>query len=85
MPKGAQLTVEANAYDVANIVADIMRKANIKPDTAVTEARTKIRDGMQAVKDYKGVTGTVTMKPDGDATFPATVVIAKNRRRETYK
>ncbi len=83
--KPARLTLEANAYDVVMIISDIMRKANITPDTSLQEARTKIRDGFQNLKDYKGLSGTITMQPTGDATWPATVVIARNGAWETMK
>ncbi|MDP2936504.1 MAG: ABC transporter substrate-binding protein, partial [Dehalococcoidia bacterium] len=83
--KPARLTLEANAYDVVMIVADIMRKANISPETSLQEARTKIRDGFQNLKDYKGISGTINMQPSGDATWPATVVIARNGAWEVVR
>ncbi|MDP2728826.1 MAG: ABC transporter substrate-binding protein, partial [Dehalococcoidia bacterium] len=83
--KPARLTLEANDYDVMMILADIMRKANITPNTPLQEARTKIRDGFQNLKDYKGISGTINMQPSGDATWPATVVIARNGAWEVLK
>ncbi len=83
--KPALLTLEANTYDVMLILGDIMRKANITPETPLQEARTKIRDGLAAVKDYKGVSGNITMQPNGDASIPATVLIARNGAWQVVK
>ncbi|MDO8689484.1 MAG: ABC transporter substrate-binding protein [Dehalococcoidia bacterium] len=83
--KPATLTLEANDYDVVMILADIMRKANILPETPLTDARTKIRDGLAAVKGYNGLSGVINMGANGDATWPATIVIAKNGKWEVVK
>ena len=80
----ARLAV-ANDYDVVMILADIMRKANITPETPLQEARILIRDGLAAVKDYKGVSGTITMQPNGDASIPATVLIARSGAWQVVK
>ena len=75
--KPARLSLEANDYDVVMILADIMRKANITPETPLLDARTKIRDGMAAVKGYNGLSGTINMGANGDATWPAVIVKAQ--------
>lgn len=83
--KPALLTQEADDYDVVMILADIMRKANVTPDTPLQSARPAIRDGLAAVKDYKGISGNITMQPSGDATWPPVVVIAHNGTWQTVK
>ncbi|MDP2659965.1 MAG: ABC transporter substrate-binding protein [Dehalococcoidia bacterium] len=85
VPKPARVTVEGNGYDVILILADIMRKAGIKSDTAPKDARAKIRDGFASLKDYKGISGTITMKPNGDATTLPTVMTARNGAWEVVK
>jgi len=61
------------------IFADIMRKAGIKADTPVQEARQKILDGMVNLKDYKAISGAYTMLPSGDVQrAPAPPFIAEN-------
>ncbi|MDP2937366.1 MAG: ABC transporter substrate-binding protein [Dehalococcoidia bacterium] len=85
VPKPARVTVEGNAYDVVSIIGDIMRKAGIKADTSVQDARPKIRDGFANLKDYKGISGNITMKPNGDATTLPTVMIARNGAWEVMK
>lgn len=85
VPKPARVTVEGNAYDVVTIMGEVMRKAGIKADTPLTEARTKVRDGFANLKDYKGISGNITMKPNGDATTLPTVMIARNGAWEVVK
>ena len=85
VPKPARVTVEGNGYDVVLILADIMRKAGIKSDTAPKDARTRIRDGFAGLKDYKGISGNITMKPNGDATTLPTVMTARNGAWEVVK
>ncbi len=46
-------------------------------DALGPEARTKIRDGMQGLKDYKGLVGTISMSASGDATWNPLPGIAK--------
>ncbi|MDO8690055.1 MAG: ABC transporter substrate-binding protein [Dehalococcoidia bacterium] len=85
VPKPARVTVEGNGYDVVLILADVMRKAGVKSDTAPKDARTKIRDGFAILKDYKGISGNITMKPNGDAITLPTVMIARNGAWEVVK
>lgn len=75
--KPVAVTVEAHHYDTIQALADIMRKAGIKPDTPLQEARTKIRDGMQALKDYKGLVGAISINADGDANWKPLPAIAQ--------
>ncbi len=85
VPKPARPTVEGNAYDVVTIIGEVMRKAGIKADTPLQEARTKIRDGFASVKDYKGITGNITMKPNGDAVTLPTIMLARNGAWQVVK
>ncbi len=86
IPKPAQLTHEANSYDVVIMLADILRKANITAETPLQDARTKIRDGFAKLGPYTGLSGTTKgMQPNGDALFVPIPVIAKNGRWEVYK
>ena len=56
----------ATWYDTAMITADIARKAGITADTPLEEARTKIRDGWAALKDYPGMSGRTSIDEDGE-------------------
>ncbi len=64
--KDTPATLELHIYDTIMAVADIMRKANITADMPLQEARTKIRDGFQNLKNYKGVRHTISITPTGD-------------------
>lgn len=64
--KGTPMTLEIHIYDTMMAVADIMRKANLTADTPLQEARTKIRDGFQNLKNFKGVKHTFSIIPTGD-------------------
>ena len=56
----------AFAYDAVNIVAEaIKRGGNINIG---------IKEGILSIKDYDGVTGKITVEPNGDAKFPVRIV-----------
>ncbi|MDP2937352.1 MAG: ABC transporter substrate-binding protein [Dehalococcoidia bacterium] len=63
------LAYEPQTYDTVMAMADIMRKAAITPNTAVKDARTKIRDGFQNLKDYPGLVGSISVLPTGETTW----------------
>ncbi|MDP2936506.1 MAG: ABC transporter substrate-binding protein [Dehalococcoidia bacterium] len=68
-PPPAHISTEGIYYDTVSIIAEIMRKAGIKPDSPLQEARDKIRDGMISLKDYQGLSGKITIDPSsGEAT-----------------
>ena len=56
----------ATWYDTAMITVDIARKAGITADTPLDEARTKIRDGWAALKDYPGMSGRTSIDEEGE-------------------
>ncbi len=64
--KDTPTTLEIHIYDTMMAVADIMRKANVTADMPLQEARTKIRDGFQNLKNYKGVRHTISITSTGD-------------------
>jgi branched-chain amino acid transport system substrate-binding protein len=60
------ITVEASAYDLPYVLKKILTEAKITPATALDEARTKIQQGLAALKDYDGMTGRLTIDKDGE-------------------
>ena len=83
VPKPLNVANNPVAYDPLLLYADIMRKANITPQTPVQEARTMIRDGLRAMKNYQGV-GALwkDFKPSGDVNvdiFP--LILDKDKGR----
>jgi branched-chain amino acid transport system substrate-binding protein len=69
----------ALAYDAAGILADSLKRAGAPADgNYASEAyRAKLRDAIAATKDYKGVTGTITIGPDRNAIKPAAILQIK--------
>lgn len=80
-----QLSLEPATYDVLMILADIMRKNNITPETNLQQARTTIRDAFGKVKDWKGVFGTVSVGQDGETHWQAYPHVAKNGKWQLIK
>ena len=58
---------DAGAYESVYLLADAMRAGKIDAKTEVVEARTKIRDYMAKVKDFKGLGNTLYINAEGDA------------------
>ena len=55
----------AQAYDTANIVFSIMKKANISDCSE--ESRERIQSGLSKVRNYEGVAGTLSFDNEGNA------------------
>jgi len=74
----------ALGYDATYILADAMKAAGAPADGDYTSAdyRAKLRDAIAATKDYKGVTGTITIGRDRNAIKPAVILQIHN---EKYK
>jgi len=68
-PPPTHISTEGTYYDTVQILADIMRKAGITPNTPLQEARDKIRAGMENLKGYQGLSGKIDINPQtGEAT-----------------
>lgn len=66
------------AYDAVMATAEVMRKANIAPDTDLQKAREAIRDGLQNLRGFKGLARDISMQPNGDITLNTMAFVAKN-------
>ncbi|RKX93354.1 MAG: branched-chain amino acid ABC transporter substrate-binding protein, partial [Spirochaetes bacterium] len=64
--------VGALTYDALNIVLTAIQAAGLTGDLEAD--RTAIKDEIAGLKDYKGITGTMTFTPDGDPIKDAVVV-----------
>jgi branched-chain amino acid transport system substrate-binding protein len=62
----------ALAYDAANLLYDAMKRAK-----SLTSA--DIRDAIASTKDFKGVTGTITIDADRNAQKPAVIISIVDR------
>jgi ABC-type branched-subunit amino acid transport system substrate-binding protein len=83
IPKPINVANAPIAYDAVMLYTKIMREAQITPSTPVKEARTKIRDGLRAMKNYQGA-GMLykEFKPDGDVVLDMLpLVLDKSKSR----
>lgn len=86
IPKPVYAAVEPQLYDAMMAVADIMRKAGVNGDTPLQQARDAVRNGLEDLKDYKGIVRTYTMDKNlHDAAGAVYPVVAKNGRWELIK
>ena len=67
----------ALAYDAANILADSLKRAG------GTNAQ-KLRDAIASTKDFKGVTGSITINDDRNAVKPA-VILSLDPESKSFK
>lgn len=66
-PKPRIIVTEALYYDAAMMVFEMIRRAGVKADTPLQEARKKIADGMNGMKEWQGISGKWSMQPTGQA------------------
>ena len=52
--------LEAQAYDSANMIIDLIRNQGI-------ESRYELKEGLYGIKDYPGVSGATSFNPSGDS------------------
>lgn len=67
----------SNAYDALHLEVTAIRKCGDDTDC--------IRDEIHKIKDYKGVSGTITIDENGVAQKPTVFKIVKNSKFELYK
>ncbi|MDP2936821.1 MAG: ABC transporter substrate-binding protein [Dehalococcoidia bacterium] len=85
IPKPVYASVDPQMYDAIMYGAKVMREGKVTGDTPFQQVRVLLRDGYNAMKDYKGIVRTYTMNQDGDAVGPVYPVVAKNGRWELIK
>ena len=61
IPKPLYAATEPQMYDAFMVSAKIMREAKVTGDTPIQQVRDAIRNGLEEMKDYKGITRTYTM------------------------
>jgi branched-chain amino acid transport system substrate-binding protein len=69
----------ALAYDAVGVLVDAMKRAGAPADGDYSSQayRAKVRDMIAATKDYKGVTGDITIDSERNAVKPAVVLQIK--------
>jgi len=69
-------SLAALGYDSIGVLVDAMKRVGAPADGNYSSLayRTKLRDAIAATKDYKGITGTISIGPDRNAVKPAMVL-----------
>jgi branched-chain amino acid transport system substrate-binding protein len=81
IPKPVNVTNNPIPHDVLMLYAEIIRKGGITPSTPLEEARTKIRDGMRAMKNFQGIGALYRdFKADGDVNMEIYPLILENKQ-----
>ncbi len=75
--KPAYSGIWTQTYDTVTAMAEVMRKAQITPDMDLQKARTALQEGLQNLKGFKGITGEISVLPNGDITTAPLAFVAK--------
>lgn len=73
-----------DVYDCIRIIGYIIKEQGITADTPLKEAREKIRDGLQKLKDFQGVVGLISMTDKGETDKQSTIALVKNGKLTIY-
>ncbi len=68
----------AQTYDAMYIIRQALLSAKISKADNVATARTKLRDGLAAIKTYDGVLGNVEFTADRDPVVPGAIIKVEN-------
>lgn len=58
--------MDAGGYEVVKMIAKVLTSMNAKPGDNLKTMRMGIRDGLQSMKDFKGLGASITFNKDGD-------------------
>jgi branched-chain amino acid transport system permease protein len=76
---------EAQAYDAFGVTLQAMKDAGVRPDTALPEARDKVRQALHAIKQYPGVLQPKDITPQGRITWDQWPLIAQDGAYQPIK
>jgi branched-chain amino acid transport system substrate-binding protein len=65
-------------YDAARVVLDAIKRASSTNSTA-------IRDAIAQTKDFTGVSGTITIDPQRNASKPAVILAIKDQHVQYFE
>ncbi|MDP2727899.1 MAG: ABC transporter substrate-binding protein [Dehalococcoidia bacterium] len=64
-------------YDMIKALAEVLRGASVSPDMDIQKARKATQEGIQNLKGFKGITGEISMLPNGDITTTPLPFVAR--------
>lgn len=67
----------AQTYDAVMALAQVMRQAQVTPETDISQARMAILAGLRDLRGFKGITGDISMLPNGDIAAPSLSFVAR--------
>ena len=76
-PGGGLIGADAQYYDAAKIFAKVITDANLADDAGVDELREAIRKGIDGLSGYTGVTGSMSMQPNGRMKVTGYMLVVK--------
>lgn len=74
----------AQTYDALNILAQAFVDAGITSKDSVEDRRSKLRDAIAKINEYKGTLGTFGFTENGDPTVDGAVIIVENGKHVLF-
>jgi len=85
-PKNPEPTwADGNTYDAVYIIADVLRKQKITGGMDLKTSRKLIKEGLENVKGFSGVTGSTSIGADGEGVKQTYVLIIKDGRFQRFE
>lgn len=85
-PKNPEPTwADGNTYDAIYILADVLRRQKVTGGMDLKTSRQLVKEGLQNVKNFPGVTGSTSIGPDGEGVKQTYVLIIKDGRFQRFE
>lgn len=75
--KPAYSGIWTQTYDTIMAIAEVMREAQVTTDMDLQKARTAVREGLQNLKGFTGITGDTSVLPNGDISTAPLAFVAR--------
>ena len=69
---------EPETYDAFSLLVKALRDAGVNGSTSPTVARQKVQQGLKKIKNFPGVSGSITVNSTDHITYPAWALMAQN-------
>lgn len=64
-------------YDTITAIAEVMRNAQVNPEMELRKARQAIQEGIHSIKGFKGITGDISVLPNGEIAVAPSAFVAR--------